>query len=161
ALNIAMRLSPHPPGWYTHMFALANLWIGDLATAQKAAEENFQMPGEDPDCHVNLALIYALQQREDESARMISDLKKKFPALNIAMRLSPHPPGWYTHMFALANLWIGDLATAQKAAEENFQMPGEDPDCHVNLALIYALQQREDESARMISDLKKKFPAFS
>ena len=81
-------------------------------------------------------------------------------ALKTAMRLSPYHPTWYTYHFALANLWTGDLAEAQAAAEAYRRQEPDDPFRYTNLATVYAFQQREDDAARMISELKRRFPAF-
>jgi len=81
--------------------------------------------------------------------------------LKTALRLSPHPPNWYIESFAMAHLWIGDLATAQEAAEENFRLEPDDEDAHMILATVYGFQRREDDAVRIVSELKKKFPAYS
>jgi adenylate cyclase len=81
-------------------------------------------------------------------------------ALKTAMRLSPYHPAWYTYHFALANLWTGDLAAAQQAAEAYREVEPDDPFGYTNLATVYAFQQREDDAAGMISELRKRFPAF-
>jgi TolB-like protein/Tfp pilus assembly protein PilF len=82
-LKTALRLSPHPPNWYIESFAMAHLWIGDLAAAQEAAEENFRLEPDDQDAHMILATVYGFQRREDDAIRIISELKKKFPAYGL------------------------------------------------------------------------------
>ena len=82
-------------------------------------------------------------------------------ALKTAMRLSPYHPNWYTYQFALANLWNGDLATAEEAAQSYLQQEPDDPFAYTNLATVYAFQQREDDAAGLITELRKRFPAFS
>lgn len=84
ALKTAMRLSPYHPSWYTYHFALANLWTGDLLTAQQAAEAYRAAEPDDPFGYTNLAIVYAFQQREDDAAFLITELRKRFPAFNIA-----------------------------------------------------------------------------
>lgn len=81
--------------------------------------------------------------------------------LKTALRLSPHPPNWYIELFAMAHLWGGDLVTAQKAAEENFRLEPDDEDAHMILATVYGFQLREDDAFRIVTELKKKFPAYS
>ena len=81
--------------------------------------------------------------------------------LKIALRLSPHPPNWYIESFAMAHLWIGDLATAQEAAEENFRLEPDDEDAHMILATVYGFQRRENDASRIVSELRNKFPAYS
>ena len=81
-------------------------------------------------------------------------------ALRTAMRLSPHHPSWHTYHFALACLWTGDLAAAQQAAEAYREAEPDDPFGYTNLATVYAFQQREADAAGLITELKKRFPAF-
>ena len=82
-------------------------------------------------------------------------------ALKTAMRLSPHHPSWYTYHFALANLWTGDLTTAQEAAETYREIEPDDPFGYTNLATVCAFQNREEDAVALISELRKRFPAFS
>lgn len=82
-------------------------------------------------------------------------------ALKTAMRLSPYHPTWYSYQFTLANLWAGDLAAAEAAARSYFRQEPDDPYAYTSLATVYAFQQREDDAAGMISELKKRFPAFA
>jgi adenylate cyclase len=81
--------------------------------------------------------------------------------LKLALRLSPHPPHWYIESFAMANLWAGDLATAQEAAEENFRLEPDDQDAHQILATVYGCQGNESEAARIVSGLKTKHPGYT
>lgn len=83
ALKTAMRLSPYCPTWYTYQFALANLWNGNLATAQEAAEMYLQQEPDESYSYLILATVYGFQQREDDAVRTISELKKRFPAFDI------------------------------------------------------------------------------
>jgi adenylate cyclase len=82
-------------------------------------------------------------------------------ALKTAMRLSPHHPSWYTYHFALANLWTGDLATAQEAAETYREVEPDDPFGYTNLATVYAFQNRAEDASAVMSELRERFPAFS
>jgi tetratricopeptide (TPR) repeat protein len=86
--------------------------------------------------------------------------EKAVTALKTAMRLSPHHPSWYTYHFALANLWAGDLATAQQAAESYRETEPDDPFGYINLATIYGFQARESDAAALISELRTRFPEF-
>ena len=81
-------------------------------------------------------------------------------ALKTAMRLSPHHPSWYGYQFTLANLWAGDLPAAESAALSYRQREPDDPYAYTNLATVYAFQQREQDAATLISELKQRFPAF-
>ena len=81
-------------------------------------------------------------------------------ALKTAMRLSPHHPAWYTYHFALANSWAGDLAAAEESAEAYRQQEPDDPFGYTNLAIVYGFQQREDDAAGLMSELRNRFPAF-
>ena len=81
-------------------------------------------------------------------------------ALQSAMRLSPYHPNWMIYHFALANLWTGDLAAAQAAAETYRRQEPDDPFGYTNLATVYAFQKREDDAAALTSELRKRFPAF-
>jgi adenylate cyclase len=83
ALKTAMRLSPHYPAWYTYNFALANLWLGKLAAAQEAAEAYLRLEPNDPFAHTNLATVYGFQQRAEDAARTVSELREKFPEFGI------------------------------------------------------------------------------
>jgi adenylate cyclase len=87
--------------------------------------------------------------------------KRAIEVLKMALRLSPHPPHWYFESFAMAHLWIGDLATAREAAEENFRLEPEDQDAHQILATVYGFQGNESEAARIVSGLKTKHPGYS
>jgi adenylate cyclase len=84
ALKTAMRLSPYYPSWYNNQFALANLWSGNLATAQEAAEAYLEQEPNDADAYMNLATVYGFQQRDADVVRMISELRNRFPAFGIA-----------------------------------------------------------------------------
>jgi TolB-like protein len=85
---------------------------------------------------------------------------KAVAALRTAMRLSPHHPSWYTYHFALANAWAGDPAAARDAGEAYLRQEPDDPFGLTNLAIVYAFQQREDDAAALMSELRKRFPAF-
>ena len=82
-LKNALRLSPHPPFWYIESFAMANLWIGDLAGAVAAAEENFRLVPDDVEAHMHLATVYGFQLRNEDATRVITILKRKFPDYTI------------------------------------------------------------------------------
>jgi adenylate cyclase len=86
--------------------------------------------------------------------------EKATAALKTALRLSPYNPSWYTFYNVLANLWSGDLPTAQEAAEIYLQQEPDEPYGYINLATVYGFQQRADDAARVISELKARFPAF-
>ena len=87
--------------------------------------------------------------------------ERALAAIKTAMRLSPHHPTWYTYHFVLANLWTGDLVAAQEAAEAYREQEPDDPFGYTNLATVYAFQQREDDAAAVIAELRRRFPAFS
>lgn len=80
--------------------------------------------------------------------------------LKTAMQLSPNPPGWYIESFAWANLWAGNQAVAERAAEQNFKLYSEDCDAHMMLASIYGIGNRAADASRVVSELKVKFPHF-
>ena len=88
------------------------------------------------------------------------DPQRAVAALKTAMRLSPYHPAWYTYQFALANLWTGDLAAAQAAAEAHLEQEPDDPYSYIMLATVYGFQHREEDAVRTISELRNKFPAF-
>jgi Flp pilus assembly protein TadD len=83
-MKVAMRLSPQPPSWYTYALALAEIWAGDLAAAERAAEENMRVEGEDPTAHVNLATVYSLQGRGKDARRVVAEMRELAPAYSIA-----------------------------------------------------------------------------
>jgi adenylate cyclase len=86
--------------------------------------------------------------------------EKAVASLKTAMRLSPHYPAWYLYQYALAHLWTGDLAAAREAAEVDIKLEPDDPYSYFALASVYAFQEREDDAARVVSELRKRFPAF-
>lgn len=89
------------------------------------------------------------------------DFEKAVRVLKTAMRLSPHYPTWYTYNLATANLWLGNFAAAQAAAETYIRREPDEPYAYMNLATIYGFQGREADAARLVQQLKEKFPAFT
>lgn len=84
---MAMRLSPHYPMWYIYNLALGHLWAGDLGSAQEAAELHLVREPDDPYSYTNLATIYGLQDRFDDAARVVSNLRERFPTFGIGQFL--------------------------------------------------------------------------
>jgi len=85
ALKGAMRLSPLYPAWYTYQFATASLWNGDLAGSQAAAEAYLAEEPNDPFGYVLLAIVHGFRGRADEAARIVGQLKERFPEFGIAV----------------------------------------------------------------------------
>jgi len=86
--------------------------------------------------------------------------EKAAASLKVAMRLSPHYPAWYLYQYALANLWTGDLAAAEAAAEADLKLEPDDPYSYFALATVYAFQGREEDAARRVGEIRRRFPAF-
>lgn len=86
ALTTAIRLSPYCPTWYLHHLALANVWLGDFAAAQEAADKDREREGEGqgPHSYVLQATIYGFQGRREDATKTISELRRRFPAFGIA-----------------------------------------------------------------------------
>ena len=63
-------------------------------------------------------------------------------------------------IFALANLWMGNFAAAQEAAEADLQRDGGGPLWYALMATIAGFQERDDDAVRMVSELRTRFPTF-
>lgn len=76
------------------------------------------------------------------------------------MQLSPTYPNWYTYNLATAFLWGGLHEKALERAREYLSLEPQDSYGYMNLATIHAFMGDGDEAAKVISDLKARFPAF-
>eukprot|EP01036_Dinobryon_divergens_P007475 gene7475-9969_t len=88
-------------------------------------------------------------------------IDRAIEVLLTALRLSPHPPIWYYESLAIAYLWAGNLADAEKYAKLSFRFSLEEPVSYMELALVYAFQGRKGDAARTIAELKAAFPGYS
>lgn len=88
------------------------------------------------------------------------EYEQALAALKSAMRLSPHYPTWYTYQLALASLWKGDLASSQTEAEAYLAQEPDDPFAYMMLATVHSFRDQPDEAARLVGQLREKFPEF-
>jgi TolB-like protein/two-component SAPR family response regulator len=91
----------------------------------------------------------------------VGEAEKSAITLKTAMRLNPHRESWLTYYFTLANLWMGNFATALESAELYLQQEPDEPYGFMYLAVVYGFQEQNGKAAATVALLKEKFPAFS
>jgi TolB-like protein/class 3 adenylate cyclase len=84
AFRDAMRLSPHPPAWYTYGLAIAELWNGNFPEAERASRLNLLQEPDDPYSSVNLATVLAFQGKAEEARQVVSRLRARFTDFGFA-----------------------------------------------------------------------------
>jgi len=88
------------------------------------------------------------------------DGRSAVAAYKEALRLSPHPPAWYTYGLALAYQLAGDFPNAEAAAKLNVQQEPDDPYSYVNLTTALAFGGHGPKARKVMSELRAKFPGF-
>ncbi len=146
----ALSIDPHMGSAY--MLLGGNAFLRDqheeaIALCEKAAE---LAPGDSwVLAYLGLVCIYG-----GKAARAVEVLKS-------ALRLCPHPIGWYIESYAMAHIWTGDLDTAQAAAEEFQRSDPDDIDALVLLATVYGVKNLEAEATRTAAEIRTKYPSYS
>ena len=82
-------------------------------------------------------------------------------ALEHAMRLNPRPPGWYFFVLGLAHAQMRETDKAITALKRAVALDPNDIVSYVNMAVIYAFENREAEAQAAAAEVLKINPAFS
>jgi TolB-like protein/two-component SAPR family response regulator/Tfp pilus assembly protein PilF len=90
----------------------------------------------------------------------VGEAEKAAMTLKTAMRLNPHRESWLTYYVTLANLWMGNFATALESAELYLQQEPDEPYGLMYLAVVHGFQGQNGKAAATVALLKEKFPAF-
>jgi TolB-like protein len=169
--------------WVDARFNLAADKEACLRLAEQQAEHALNVDSNMGSAHMLRGMIAFLRDRHDLAIQLLQEairlepgdswvraglalvyvyageVEKSLAEIKTAMRFSPHPPAWYLYVLALAHLWSGNLPAAQEAAEADLRLE-DDPSAYVNLATVHGFQQRDDDAKRVISEVRRKYPAY-
>ena len=139
----------HP--WAHSILARVYLWKRQHAQALAEAEQVITRMPDDANSYVVQASILSYAGQPE----------KAIAAVEQALRLNSHPPGWYFFALGQAYRLAGRVEEAIAAQQKALTLDPDEGVIYVELAVLYSERGRQEESQAAVSEFRKRRPHVS
>ena len=112
--------------------------------------------------------VIALIPNDADSYAMLSYIlsfagqpEKAIEVMEQALRLNPHPPGWYFQHLGQAYRLMGRMEEAITTQQRALTLNPDKGGIHIELAVLYSEAGREEEAHAAVTELRRCLPTVS